>query len=403
MDGIIGKAWRREGVVGRALRAILLPVSWVYGAAAAVHRVWRRGLPRFDREVPVVLVGNLTVGGTGKTPIAIAVAERLRQLGVRPAVVSRGYGGRRRTDPAVVSDARAVLLEADAAGDEPVLAARRLPGVPVVVGRDRVAAARLAVDRLGARSIVLDDGFQQRARFPRALKIVAVKATDPWGGDALLPAGSLREPLRGLAAADIIVVTHPGIGEEALRRIEERIRALAPRAAVFRADHWLAELAEVSSFGASGGVSPEGETPGVTRAVGWLKGRTVLAMAAIADPWPFEARLQRCGGRLAASCVRPDHHRWTPREVELVMDEAVRVGADAIVTTAKDAVRLPLPARPPVPVLVARMELRFVTDRERARFAELIQEHVRPHAGAPDSGGESGEWTGRGRRRRRRR
>ncbi|MEK7476912.1 MAG: tetraacyldisaccharide 4'-kinase [Candidatus Coatesbacteria bacterium] len=364
MERLLRAAWRREGAGGRVLHAVLLPASWAYGAAAALDRAWRRRLPKFGRDVPVVLVGNLTIGGTGKTPITIAVAERLRQLGAKPVIVSRGYGGRRAADPAVVADALGIHLGAGAAGDEPVMMARHLPGVPVVVGRDRVAAARLAVDRLGARSVILDDGFQQRARFPGALRILAVKATDPWGGGALLPAGSLREPLRGFGEADIIVLTHPRIGDEARRRLEESLRARAPGALLVSADHWLTGFTDVTA-------------PSAVRPVGWLKGRTVLAMAGIADPWPFEAKLQSCGGRLAASCVRPDHHRWTPAEVARVMDEAVRVGADAVVTTAKDAVRLPLPARSAVPVLVAQLQLRFATDGERAQFGEALERLVR--------------------------
>jgi tetraacyldisaccharide 4'-kinase len=265
----------------------------------------------------------------------------------------------------VVSDGRAVLLDAAAAGDEPVMMARRLAGIPVVVGRDRVAASRLAVDRLGARSLVLDDGFQQRARFPGALRILTVNATDPFGGGpgvldaALLPAGGLREPARALCEADLVVVTHSWTGGDAVVRLMDRIRTAAPCAAGVRAEHWLTGLSDAAH-------------PGSVRPVGWLRGRTVVALAAVADPWPFERRLQGCGARLAASCIRPDHHRWTPREVERAFDEAVRLGADAIVTTGKDAVRLPIPARPPVPVLVAEVEVRFESDRERSQFRDAI-------------------------------
>jgi tetraacyldisaccharide 4'-kinase len=361
MPALLRRAWRREGVDGRLLRAALLPASWVYGAAAAVHRAWRRSRPKFDGSVPVILVGNLTVGGTGKTPIAMLAADRLRQAGMRPAIISRGYGGRRKTDPAVVGDGSSVLLDAAEAGDEPVMMARR--GFAVVVGRDRVAAARLAVER-GARSLVLDDGFQQRGRFPGALRIVAVNATDPFGGEALLPAGSLREPVRALRDAEIVVLTHPRLGEDAMRRLTDRILGLAGRVCIVRADHWLVGFAEP-------------ERPAALRPVGWLKGKTVLALAGIGDPWPFERKIQACGARLVASCVRPDHHRWTAKEVERAFDEAVRLGADAIITTAKDAVRLPLPAHPPVPVLVAELELKFESDRERGQFFEAVGSRMR--------------------------
>lgn len=328
---LIQRAWRREGLLGWAGFLLLLPWSWLMRLALAVHRRRRAAQPTFDRDVPVVIVGNLTVGGTGKTPLTAWIARDLRRAGRRPAVVSRGYRGRRDRDPAVVSDGRRVRLNAAAAGDEPVMLARQLPGVPVVVGRDRVAGASLAVERCGADVLILDDGFQVRARFPGALRVLVVHGRDGVGA-GLFPAGPLREPTEATADADLVVMTHG------------RVTPLPVRRPVFRCDHRT-----------------------ILRGV---RGRTVVAMSGIGDPASFEAGLRRdAGARRVISCRVPDHHRWTRAEYVYARALARRERA-VLATTAKDAVRLPGAVR------VAQLELVFARGDDR-RLRARLRAHLR--------------------------
>src|SRR5205085_4362272 len=196
-QGSVGPAASRAlDVAALGYRGLLDTRDWLY--ARGVLRCRALG-------VPVISVGNLTVGGTGKTPTVELVVRTLLELGHRPAVLSRGYG-RRSHGIRVVADSSSLRLGGDEGGDEPVLLARRLPGVPVIVGTHRYAAGREAVERFGVSAIVLDDGFQHRT-LAKDLEIVMARARAPWGNGRLLPGGPLREPLAALARAHLIVVT----------------------------------------------------------------------------------------------------------------------------------------------------------------------------------------------------
>ena len=259
------------------------------------------------------------MGGTGKTPAVELAVRTLTEFGHRPAVVSRGYG-RTTRGVHIVADTASIKLPAGEAGDEPFLLARRLPGVPVVVGADRWSAARVAQASCGATAIVLDDGFQQRT-LATSLEIVMARARRPWGNGQLLPAGSLREPLRALARADLIVATGPGdVDDEAVAAAAARY---APRVPVLTA-----RLEPVACWEAR-----RMEMVPLTR----LAGARVVPFAGIAAPSAFSETLRelRVFGDVVAF---PDHHRYTRDDLRGL--EARAAGADALVTTEKDWVRL---------------------------------------------------------------
>lgn len=303
-------------------------LSLMYGGVAGVVREsFRRGWRKsYLLPCKIVSVGNLTTGGTGKTPMVQALCRNLREKGCRVAVVSRGYGGSLSKVGAVVSDGKTTSLTFREAGDEPVLHARSLKGVPVLIGQDRVAVCQRACKEFGAQVIVLDDGFQYW-RLRRDMDIVLVDATDPFGGERLLPAGNLREPLTELKRASLVVLTKVSrISSRQREQIERRLRSfLHEGAPVFAANHRPVDLRRINS---------ETERPPLE----WLQGREVIAVCALADGNGFVETVVRLGANVVESRLFPDHHRFTPAELADLRSASERTGAP-LVTTEKDEVK----------------------------------------------------------------
>ncbi len=321
--------WRRDpGLAGAAMRAALLPAEAVFRAAAALRgALYDRGALRAAvAPVPVVSVGNVAVGGTGKTPATIAIAERLAARGRAVAVLSRGHGAARR-DPRVVSDGREVLLDAREGGDEPALIARRVPGVRVLCGPRRAALVPRAL-ALGADVLLLDDGFQHRA-LARDLDVVVLDAADPAGNGRLLPAGPNREPLSALRRADLAWLSHADRADPAGL---ERLRALA-REATGRAPVESRHLAVDVLDGALG------ESFGLDA----VRGRRVALVSGIARPASFRRTAEALGAQVRVVVARADHHRRIGADLSRALRaaEGRRPPFDLVVTTEKDAVRVP--------------------------------------------------------------
>jgi tetraacyldisaccharide 4'-kinase len=335
------------GALTHGYRGFLGAREWLYD----------RGVLRSQPlPCPVISIGNLTVGGTGKTPAVELAVHTLTEMKHRPAVVSRGYR-RRSRGIQVVADAASIRLDAEDAGDEPFLLARRLPGVPVVVGANRYEAARLAVQRFGATAIVLDDGFQHRT-LRKSLEIVMTRARQPWGNGRLLPGGPLREPLTALARAHLIVVAGAR-GEADLAEVRSAATVHAPGVPVLAARYAPVECWEADRMRA--------------RPLRALVGARLLAFAGIAAPDAFEATLANLELTTVALVPFADHHWYTPEDLERLHERAVALGADGLVTTEKDWVRLrqlPLPKRP-LFVISVRLELMTGVDQWKQAFEQV--------------------------------
>ena len=326
--GRLVRAWR-EGRAG-PLRFVLTPLAWAYRGGLAVRELaYRRGwLVRGRLPCPVVSLGNLTVGGTGKTPAVEMVARWLTDEGRRVVIVSRGYGRRPGAPVELVSDGGAPRLPAERAGDEPLLLARRLPGVAVVVGADRLRAGQWAVANLRPDVVLLDDGFQQR-RLVKDVEIVCLDARAPWGPGGLFPRGTLREPRSALTRADLIIVT--------------RADARRNLAGLFGEIRHHAGLGALPGCGLRGR-GPRG--PGIGRASSrrrLSRVAAVLAFAGIAAPERLSETLTAHGANVRDVVAFPDHHAYRPSDLDAVRRRARAMGASLLVTTEKDAVRL----RPP--------------------------------------------------------
>ena len=309
------------------MKTLLWPLTLPYRIAVGLrNRLYDAGWLR-TRRLPtqVISIGNLTVGGTGKTPLVIWTANRVLAQGRRVAVVSRGYRRDSRESRVLVSDGRKLLAGPETAGDEPCVIAQCCPGAVVAVGADRAAVSAWVLERFALDVIVLDDAFQHRA-IARDVDMLLIDATDEESLRDLLPAGRLREPMASAHRATAIVVTRaedPGDVARIVRRLEQAL-AREPDPVLVRFE------AESCVEAVSGTIQP----------MEWLKGKRVLAFCGIANPRSFEDLVLRYGATLVGTARYRDHHRYTPSDAGALKAEAQRLGAECLLTTEKDLVKV---------------------------------------------------------------
>ncbi|MDI1250806.1 MAG: tetraacyldisaccharide 4'-kinase [Lacunisphaera sp.] len=380
IDVIMG---RREGTMAMLFGAFLQVCSYLFSGIVQL-RLWLYR-NRIFRDQPlgclVVVVGNLTVGGTGKTPIVEMFAKALRDRGRKVAILSRGYKSKapplwqkwwfwlNHTEPPpprVVSDGDQVLLDSELAGDEPFMLARNLPGVVVLVDKDRVKAGAYAIARFGCDTLVLDDGFQYLPLKGR-LNLLLVDKTNPFGNGFLLPRGILREPIKHLQRASYVFLTKSkGVRDEEL---EGMIRRFNPAAEIIECAHkpqYLQLLGEGEPFRHAQGPEPvAGRLP-----LSALAGKRIGAFSGIAAPESFEAFLRDTGAKLGYTRRFLDHYRFTAEDLTEVFAEAQVAGVTMMITTEKDAVRLATAEKFPLPVYYLRLEIEIL--RGAADFQEAV-------------------------------
>ena len=346
-----------------AVSALLAPLSTAFAGAVGL-RGWlydRAWLPIHRLPVPVISVGNLSVGGTGKSPMVAMVARTLAAGGASPAIVSRGHGGTHRAGARVVSSGDGARAQALEVGDEPVMLAGMLLGIPVIVSRRRAEGGDLAVSGFRAGCIILDDGFQHR-QLARNLDLVLLDAGNPFGNGKLLPAGPLREPPSALGRAGAIVLTRADrIGSGPRQALEARIREHAPSVPIFHARTRALGLLDMRSRA----MAP----------VETLRGMKVVCFAGIARPEAFFQDVESAGARVTAKLAFPDHHRFTPSDIKAIAAAASSSGADWLLTTEKDVARLAGPAgADALDGLGSLWALRVATEvDERESFEALVR------------------------------
>jgi tetraacyldisaccharide 4'-kinase len=308
-------------------------------------------LKTYKLNAPVISVGNLTVGGTGKTPCVAFLAELLLHEGHQVAILSRGYK-RRSKGRVEVSNGEDILCGPQEAGDEPYLLARYCPGVRVVVDADRYAAGKWLAERNAATVFILDDGYQH-LRLARDLNLALVDATEPLTG--MLPAGRLREPLSGLRRADAVIVTRSDMKFD--RDELERTILKHAKLPIFYAHHEMTKMRRL--------VDSE------TICAAELAGRKVASFSGIARPERFITDLSNLGIQVSRRFDFPDHHRYQPAEIRRILNLAREAGVDAIVTTEKDAANLAhllLPGQSSLPVYAAQIDFRAEKIEELKSF-----------------------------------
>ena len=362
VDVVLGRRADTGAVVyGFFLHAL----SWLFSGAVQV-RLWLYR-NRILRDHPlgclVVVVGNLTVGGTGKTPIVEKFAKALRDRGRKVAILSRGYKSKappfwkkawygithtEEPAPRVVSDGQTVLLDSEQAGDEPFMLASNLPGVVVLVDKNRVKAGAYAIRKFGCDTLILDDGFQYLPLKGR-LNLLLIDKTNPFGNGRLLPRGILREPVKHLKRANYIFLTKSnGTRDDDLEAVIARHN---PDADVIECAHKPQYLQRLDAApGAAGGREP----------LSWLKGRRIFAFSGIATPESFEKFLRDLGALLVGRERYLDHYRYTPEDLDDLYASAERERAECLVTTEKDAVRIADAGGSPLPIYYLRLEIEII-------------------------------------------
>jgi tetraacyldisaccharide 4'-kinase len=322
---------------------LTVPVS---GAVLIRRRLYRGGLMPVHRlRARVISIGNISIGGTGKTPAVRLVAEHLMARGEKVVILTRGYG-RTTFQKKILVGGKCRWKEV---GDEALMLSRFLPAVPIVVGKDRVSSGRLAVEKLRPRFVILDDGLQY-LRLARDVEMVIIDATCPFGNGRLFPGGILREHIGALRRAHLFFVTKVNQAEN-VGDLVDFLRRTYPHAPVVQGTYQPSSLRDVCSHDQLG--------------LKFLRGKPVVAMSGIGNHTSFERSLEQIGARLAEKVRLPDHHRYRQEEVFAAARLARKVGAQYVVTTEKDEVRLPAMERAAVPLLSLGIQLQVVSGEEQ--------------------------------------
>ena len=300
--------------------------------------------PSHKLDCRVISVGNLTLGGTGKTPVVMMIAEILRGNGHKPGILSRGYGGNSRNEINVVCDGKNILLSTKVVGDEAVMMAQRLKNVPVLVGSDRYQTGRYAIEHFGVDTLILDDGFQHLA-LKRDMNILLFDHQRPFGNGQLFPAGELREPKKEVHRADFVCITRysgssypPGISEQLIKDLP-----------LVKSTLRLDSLLNLN----------DGEVFDVKK----LQDQPVAAFSGIANPNDFRRLLEQSGARVVYYHPFPDHHEYTMSDLKHIENSARELGAKLILTTEKDAIKIK-PSLIVLPFYKVALEMEILEGRE---------------------------------------
>jgi tetraacyldisaccharide 4'-kinase len=381
-DLILG---RRHSRADTAAKCSLFALSRVYRSLVQLRlSLYQQRLLR-DRTLGclVVSIGNLTVGGTGKTPVVEVFSRILTAKGRRVAILSRGYRNRskpvlqrlidfslkRDTPPRIVSDGSRLLLDSEMAGDEPYMLASNLKDVIVLVDKDRVKSGRFAINYYDVDTLILDDGFQYLPLKP-TLNILLIDSTSAFANHHLLPRGLLREPIKNIRRADYIFLTKSSGGRH-LRHLKRFIKRHNHQAEIIECTHKPQYLQNIYS---------KEQLP-----LDYLSGKRISSICGIAAPESFERFLRRFGAELVYVERFADHHRYTQQEVIDFINASIQHGAELVLTTEKDAVRFPMLERRDLTILLMRVEIDILSGHEnfndcisRICFSQVASAQVEP-------------------------
>ncbi|MDP3030031.1 MAG: tetraacyldisaccharide 4'-kinase [Deltaproteobacteria bacterium] len=365
------------------LNYLLSPLGYLYGQVMRLRsRFYEFGLFK-TRSLPcrVISIGNLTLGGTGKTPVTMWLADYIRSKEKKVTIVSRGYRAKNKRPVSIVSDGQRILLGPDEAGDEPFMMARNLPGVPLLIGNERFLVGMRAIEDFSPDVVLLDDGYQHLG-LARDLNLLLLRTVKPFGNGRVFPAGTLREPLSALKRADAFILTYAE--EEAGSVMEEQrlfLQESFPNKPVFVSYckpisfYLLNDGKNVIArseatwqshqLGADSAIPKDKiASPSARNDKKWefLGGKKALAFCGIAHPESFRNMLIRLGIDLVDFIAYRDHYDYHRGDLEKIEERAARKGAEYIITTEKDAVKIETPIKLNIPIGVLKTEFIFESD-----------------------------------------
>ena len=337
-----------------SFESFLFMISLVYGGIVKLRKFcYKTGIVKSKRlPCTVISIGNITVGGTGKTPMTIKVAKTVRRLGYKVAIISRGYKGGAEKTGGIVSNGHTIFMEPEKAGDEPFMMAAKLENIPVVVGQNRYKAGRLAIKEFNPDVIVLDDAFQH-LNLKRDIDIVLLDCGCPFGNAYLLPRGILREPISALKRSDAFVLTRSDSVSDYIRQaFMDKIENLAPGRPVFKSFH----------------------VPNQNFAPDLLHGRRVVAFSGLARNNDFRRTVESLKCDLIDFFEFPDHHKYTEMDLQTIIQSSINAQAEFILTTEKDYVRISGKTSWPVELIIIGIELSFENDENA--FIDFIKNRL---------------------------
>lgn len=333
-------------------------LSFIYGVAVRLRLNNFKNMKSMSLPGYTVSIGNLTAGGTGKTPATRMMAEWAIGEGYNVAILSRGYGAKNRTKVSIVSDGKDILAGPKEIGDEPYLLARRLHGIPVIISKNRYLGGLAAHNKFGSSFFILDDGYQH-LRLRRDLNLLLLDASSPFGNGRLLPRGPLREPVDEVVRADAIILTRAGMGKGV--DIGDEAKKIFQGKSLFMGDH----IPEKVVFPSRDEV----------HAPSFLRGKRVVAFAGIARPASFKETLNNLGAEILYYRAFPDHHHFSYDEISGLVVEKEKTGADFLITTEKDWARLDnVISEGPI---LAYLTIKFELLSERGLFFDMVRESIR--------------------------
>jgi len=363
---------KQKGVGPTILRIMLYGLSFIYLALVSLSlALYRYKIIRKEYlACKVISLGNITVGGTGKTPTAQALAALIRDAGYKVAILNRGYRAQSKDGIGIVSDGAKIHMTAEEAGDEAYLLAKNLPGVPVLIGKQRAITGRYAVEEFGVDFVILDDGYQHW-RLHRDIDIVLVDATNTFGNNYVLPRGTLREPLKNLRRAHAFLLTKVDQTDCAAKeKLKQYLHEINPRAVITESIHNPKYLYRLDQWFNRGDSRPF--------SVPEIAEKKLLNFSGIGNPKSFENTLVNMGGVCTATVRYQDHHKYTLDDMHHIMQQALKHNVDYIVTTEKDAVKIPpgfvRDVDWPVPMLILGIEVKMTVGS--TELIEMIQNMV---------------------------
>ncbi len=342
---------KQRGVVSTLIRILLMPLSWFYRAVIWIRNYcWTSGIFKQKRlSCTVISVGNIVVGGTGKTPAVAAIAKLLQNEGFQVAVLLRGYRRHSSEEITVVSNGEDLLCSREESGDEADMLARQLPNIPIIVGKQRYLTGKAAIDRFKSNVLILDDGFQHR-QLARDVDILTIDATQPYGTGALLPIGTLREPISALQRADIILLTRTDAVDTNIAKLKAELNRLAPNTPILESKHQPTSLYWLNYTDKHTKMPIEN-----------LTNKRLLAVCGIGNPDAFVATLGQYHPEAVELYAFPDHHVYTESDLQKIQYQMQLCGAEWVVTTQKDEQKL-ASLSTKLPIVVLAIELVITED-----------------------------------------